>query len=199
MANVRKGECCMRVIAGSRRHLVLKTVPGMAVRPTQDRTKETLFNILNPYLADCRFLDLFSGSGAIGIEALSRGAKDVVMVEQSPDSLACIKDNLKTTKLTEEARLLSMDVFRALPLLEAEGRAFDIIFMDPPYDKELEKQVLTWLAASCLVNEETMIVVEASLQTDFSYLDDLGLEMFREKKYKNNRHVFIQTQENEPA
>lgn len=189
----------MRVIAGSRRHLILKTVPGMAVRPTQDRTKETLFNILNPYLADCRFLDLFSGSGAIGIEALSRGAKDVVMVEQSADSLACIKDNLKTTKLTEEARLLSMDVLRAIPLLEAEGKAFDIIFMDPPYDKELEKQVMELLADSCLVNDQTMIVIEASLQTDFSYLENLGFDLFREKKYKNNQHVFIQTLENEPA
>lgn len=189
----------MRVIAGSRRHLILKTVPGMAVRPTQDRTKETLFNILNPYLADCRFLDLFSGSGAIGIEALSRGAGDVVMVEQSADSLSCIKENLKTTKLTEDARLLSMDVFRALPLLEAEGKAFDIIFMDPPYDNELEKRVLEYLADSCLVNEDTLIVVEASLQTDFSYLNSLRFELFREKNYKNNRHVFIQTWENEPA
>ena len=189
----------MRVIAGSRRHLILKTVPGLAVRPTQDRTKETLFNILNPYLADCRFLDLFSGSGAIGIEALSRGAKDVVLVEQAAESLACIKENLKNTKLTEEAKLLGMDVFRAIPLLEAEGKAFDIIFMDPPYDNELEKRVLEKLADSCLVNEQTMIVVEASLQTDFSYVDGLGLEVFREKKYKNNQHVFIQTQENEPA
>ena len=189
----------MRVIAGSRRHLILKTVPGMAVRPTQDRTKETLFNILNPYLADCRFLDLFSGSGAIGIEALSRGAKDMVMVEQSADSLACIKENLKTTKLTEEARLLAMDVFRAIPVLEEEGKAFDIIFMDPPYDKELEKQVMERLSDSCLVNDRTMVVIEASLQTDFSYLEDLGFDLFREKKYKNNQHVFIQTLENEPA
>jgi len=189
----------MRVIAGSRRHLVLKTVPGMAVRPTQDRTKETLFNILTPYLADCRFLDLFSGSGAIGIEALSRGAKDVVFVEQSTESLVCIKENLKTTRLTEEARLLAMDVFRAIPQLEAEGKAFDIIFMDPPYDNELERRVLERLADSCLVNEDTLIVVEASLQTDFSYLNEIGMEAFREKKYKNNQHVFIQTQENEPA
>ncbi len=189
----------MRVIAGSRRHLLLKTVPGMAVRPTQDRTKETLFNILNPYLADCRFLDLFSGSGAIGIEALSRGAKDVVLVEQSPESLACIKDNLKSTRLSDEARLLSMDVFRAIPLLEAEGKAFDIIFMDPPYDNELEHRVLERLADSCLVNEDTLLIVEASLQTDFLYLNELGFEMFREKKYKNNQHVFIQTRENEPA
>ena len=189
----------MRVIAGSRRHLILKTVPGMAVRPTQDRTKETLFNILNPYLADCRFLDLFSGSGAIGIEALSRGAKDVVMVEQSADSLACIKENLKNTRLTEEARLLSMDVLRAIPQLEAEGRAFDIIFMDPPYDNELEKRVLELLADSCLVNADTIIVVEASLETDFSYLENLGFDLYREKKYKNNQHVFIQTLEDEPA
>lgn len=189
----------MRVIAGSRRHLVLKTVPGMAVRPTQDRTKETLFNILNPYLADCRFLDLFSGSGAIGIEALSRGAKDVVMVEQSTESLTCIKENLKTTKLSEEARVLAMDVFAAIPKLASEGEPFDIIFMDPPYDNELEERVLTMLAGSCLVNEETIIVVEASMQTKFTYLEKLGLEVYREKNYKNNRHVFIQTQENEPA
>lgn len=189
----------MRVIAGSKRHLILKTVPSMAVRPTQDRTKETLFNILSPYLADCRFLDLFSGSGAIGIEALSRGAKDVVLVEQNADALNCIKENLKTTKLTEEARVLSMDVFLALPKLASEGKAFDIIFMDPPYDRELEKQVLTYLADSCLVDEDTLIVAEASLKTDFSYVDKLGLEVFREKKYKNNQHVFIQTQENEPA
>ena len=189
----------MRVIAGSRRHLILKTVPGMAVRPTQDRTKETLFNILNPYLADCRFLDLFSGSGAIGIEALSRGAKDVVLVEQSAESLACIKDNLKTTKLTDEARVLAMDVFLAIPKLAAEGKAFDIIFMDPPYDNELEKRALTMLADSCLVNEDTIIVVEASMQTTFSYVEELGLEVYREKNYKNNRHVFIQTREDEPA
>ena len=109
------------------------------------------------------------------------------------------KENLKSTKLTEEARLLGMDVFRAIPLLEAEGRAFDIIFMDPPYDKELEKQVLVRLADSCLVDEQTLLVVEASLQTDFSYLEELGFEVFREKKYKNNRHMFIQTLENEPA
>lgn len=189
----------MRVIAGSRRHLLLKTVPGMAVRPTQDRTKETLFNILNPYLADSRFLDLFSGSGAIGIEALSRGARDVVLVEQNAESLSCIKENLKTTKLVQEAKVLGMDVLQAIPRLEAEGKAFDIIFMDPPYDNELERKVLERLSTSCLVGEDTLLVVEASLQTDFSYLVTLGFELFREKKYKNNKHVFIQLLEEEPA
>ena len=92
-----------------------------------------------------------------------------------------------------------MDVFAAIPKLASEGKAFDIIFMDPPYDNELEKRALTMLADSCLVNEETLIVVEASAQTSFSYVEELGLEVFREKNYKNNRHVFIQTQEKEPA
>lgn len=189
----------MRVIAGSRRHLILKTVPGLAVRPTTDRTKETLFNILNPYLADASFLDLFSGSGAIGIEALSRGAGEVVMVEQSPEALDCIRGNLRTTKLTEEARLLAMDVRRAITMLEGEGKQFDIIFMDPPFDKELEMQVLHQLSSSPLVTEDTLIVVEASLDTGFSYLDKIGFEIIREKKYKNNQHVFIQRKEPEPA
>ena len=189
----------MRVIAGSRRHLLLKTVPGLSVRPTTDRTKETLFNILNPYLPGCRFLDLFSGSGAIGIEALSRGAADVVLVEQSPEALACIRENLKTTKLTEEAKLMAMDVRRAITELETAGNPFDIIFMDPPFDNELEKQVLFQLASSPLVDADTLIVVEASLQTNFGYVDKLGFEVTREKKYKNNQHVFIQRQENEPA
>lgn len=182
----------MRVIAGSRRHLLLKTVEGMSVRPTTDRTKETLFNILNPYLADCRFLDLFSGSGAIGIEALSRGAADVVMVEQGADALRCIQDNLKTTRLTQEARILSMDVRSAIPILDAEKKPFDIIFMDPPYHHGLERQTLELLSgASALVQDDTRIVVEAAVNTDFSYLSDLNFEVFREKKYKNNQHIFI--------
>ena len=100
----------MRVIAGSRRHLILKSVPGLSVRPTTDRTKETLFNMLTPYLADCSFLDLFSGSGAIGIEALSRGALIAVMVEQSQASLDCIKENLKTVDNILEKYNINYDI-----------------------------------------------------------------------------------------
>lgn len=181
----------MRVIAGSRRHLLLKTLPGLEIRPTTDRTKETLFNILNPYLAGARFLDFFSGSGAIGIEALSRGAETVVMVEQSKDALSCIRDNLKTTKFLDEAHVIPMDVLAAIGTLENEGKSFDIIFMDPPYNKELEKQVLHRLRSSSLVSEDTWIVVEASLETDFSYAEEYGFSIEREKKYKNNQHVFL--------
>ena len=93
----------MRVIAGSRGRIRLTTVKGDKVRPTTDRIKETLFNILQPDIPGASFLDLFSGSGAIGIEALSRGAREAVLVEQDRDALACIRANLKTTRFEEEA------------------------------------------------------------------------------------------------
>ena len=100
----------------------------MDTRPTTDRIKETLFNILQPQLLDCRFLDLFSGSGGIGIEALSRGASYAVFVEKNPKACSCIRENLSFTKLAENGKLLNMDVLQALRSLEGKG-AFDIIFI----------------------------------------------------------------------
>ena len=98
----------MRVIAGSARHIPLKTVPGDNTRPTTDRIKETLFNILQFQLADENFLDLFSGSGGIGIEALSRGASECVFVENNKEAVQCIKTNLKNTRFTE---ICSLQIF----------------------------------------------------------------------------------------
>lgn len=181
----------MRVIAGKAKRIPLVAPSGMDTRPTQDRTKETLFNMLQPYLADSVFLDLFSGSGAIGIEALSRGAKEAVFVEHGREACDCIIKNLKKTKLEEDAALLRINVFDALKRLEQSRYCFDCIFMDPPYNKELEKQVLIQLAGTGLISEDTMIVVEASLETEFLYLEELGFELYNEKKYKTNKHVFI--------
>ena len=181
----------MRVIAGSARRLPLKSVEGMDTRPTTDRVKETLFNVLSPVIFDSIFLDLFAGSGAIGIEALSRGAKEAVFVENNPKAMTCIKDNLKFTKLDKKATTMTRDVLTALYQLEAD-KAFDIIFMDPPYDNELEKQVLSYLSDSSLVYEDTVIIVEASKNTDLSYVEDLGFEIIKEKVYKTNKHVFIE-------
>lgn len=180
----------MRVIAGSAKRLQLKTLDGMDTRPTTDRIKETLFNIITPSLFGSVFLDLFSGSGGIGIEALSRGAKEAVFVENNPKAMACIKENLNTTKLAHKATTLTKDVMTALYQLEGE-KNFDYIFMDPPYNKELEKKVLTYLAGSDLVYEDTVIIVEAAKETDFSYIEDLGFYLIKEKNYKTNKHVFI--------
>ena len=180
----------MRVIAGKARRLSLKTVPGLDTRPTTDRIKETLFNILQPELLDCRFLDLFSGSGAIGIEALSRGAALAVFVEKNPRACACIRENLSFTKLAEGGKLLNMDVLQALRSLEGK-ETFDCIFMDPPYGKELESQVLEYLSTSSIADENTLIVVEADLDTGFSYVEDFGYKQIRTKEYKTNKHVFL--------
>ncbi len=180
----------MRVIAGKARRLQLKTVPGMDTRPTTDRIKETLFNILQPKIPGCRFLDLFSGSGGIGIEALSRGAEYAVFVEKNPRACACIRENLSFTKLAENGKLLNMDVLQALRSLENKGM-FDCIFMDPPYHQELERQVLEYLRESSVLKEDTLIIIEADLNTDFSYVDSLGFELLRSKEYKTNKHVFL--------
>ena len=181
----------MRVIAGSARSLRLKTLDGMETRPTTDRIKETLFNIIGPSVYDSVFLDLFSGSGGIGIEALSRGAREAFFVEKNPKAMACIRENLKFTRLESRAVTITRDVMDALYRLEGE-KVFDIIFIDPPYDREYEKSVLRYLSESDLVYEDTMIIVEASKDTDFSYAKDLGLNIFREKIYKTNKHVFLE-------
>ena len=168
-------ESEMRVIAGKARRLNLKTIPGIDTRPTTDRIKETLFNILQPELLECRFLDLFSGSGGIGIEALSRGASYAVFVEKNPKAAACIRENLAFTKLAEDGKLLNMDVLQ-----------------DPPYNNELERQVLEYLKDSTVADKNTLIIVEADLQTDFSYVESLGYRQLRSKEYKTNKHVFLE-------
>lgn len=181
----------MRVIAGTAKRLQLKTVKGDNTRPTTDRIKETLFNMLQNDIDGCRFLDLFSGSGAIGIEALSRGAKEAVFVENNKEAINCIKENLIFTKLVNSGIVMSYDVMTAISMLEGRNAKFDIVFMDPPYNKEIEKEVLDRLKQSEIIDSDTMIIVEASLNTSFSYLRDMGYELFKEKKYKTNKHMFI--------
>ncbi len=180
----------MRVIAGKARRLPLKTIPGTDTRPTTDRIKETLFNMIQQDLEGCRFLDLFSGSGGIGIEALSRGAKEAVFVENSRKAAACITDNLKFTKLEKQARVMCCDVLTALRKLEGE-KAFDFIFMDPPYQRQLEREALECLKHSTLADGTTKVIIEASLDTSFGDMNRYGFEVVREKQYKTNQHIFL--------
>ena len=181
----------MQVIAGKARRLLLKTVPGMETRPTSNRIKETLFNILQPYLQGSRFLDLFAGCGAIGIEALSRGAREAVFVDKSRKAVHCIEENLEHTRLKDQATVWETDALAAIRRLERSGKTFDIIFLDPPYDAGAEKDVLSLLAASPLVGEDTMIIAEARKENDLSLVLPENLEIYREKLYKNNKHVFM--------
>lgn len=180
----------MRVIAGTARSLPLVAPEGLDTRPTTDRIKETLFNMLQGDVPGAAFVDLFSGSGAIGIEALSRGAKKAYFIDNSPKALACIQKNLAFTKMEDRAIVIKQDASGALnSIYEKE---IDIIFMDPPYDCGHEKEILSLLKNMKYVTDDTLIIVEASLKTDFSYLESLGFEMIKDKRYKTNRHVFIQ-------
>lgn len=182
----------MRVIAGKAKRLQLKTLEGLETRPTTDRIKETLFNMIAPRITDCDFLDLFSGSGAIGIEAISRGARYAAFVEKNKSAIECIKENIKNTKLEDECKVLYMDVTSGIRALELEGKVFDIIFMDPPYNLGLEEEVIRLLQNSNIIYLNTIIIVEASLETSFSYLDDTKFCITKEKLYKTNKHVFIE-------
>lgn len=183
----------MRVIGGTRRSLPLKTIPSNKTRPTTDRIKETLFNMLSPYLSDVRFLDLFAGSGAIGIEALSRGAKEAVFVDQSRECTQVIRENLTFTKFLSEATVYTKDCFSYLR--SYEGEPFDIIFMDPPYNNEFEKQALEIMKDSPLLKDSTLIIFEASKNTDISYLFDMGYILLKDKSYGSNRHVWLRRKE----
>lgn len=179
----------MRVIAGTARSLPLKTPDGLDTRPTSDRIKETLFNMLQTDIPGCVFVDLFSGSGGIGIEALSRGARKAYFVENATKALSCIQQNLTFTKMEDRAIVLKQDACSALgSIFEKE---VDIIFMDPPYDCEHEKNVLSVLKGMRYVTEDTLIITEASLHTDFSWVSDMGFHVVKEKCYKTNKHIFI--------
>ena len=188
----------MRVIAGKARRLPLKTVPGKDTRPTTDRIKETLFNILQNDVCGVRFLDVFSGSGAIGIEALSRGASYACFIEQNRAAAACIRENLSFTHLEQDADVMQSDVLSAFARLEGQP-PFGILFMDPPYGRELEKSVLAYVAERrpSFVDPDTLLIAEAALDTDFSYAQQLGFDVIRVKEYKTNKHVFLRMQKRE--
>lgn len=181
----------MRVIAGKARRTQLKTIEGMETRPTTDRIKETLFNMISHGLCDCKFLDLFAGSGGIGIEAISRGAEKAVFVEKNPKAATCIRENLKITRMESQGEVIVTDVISALKRLEGR-EVFEYVFMDPPYNQLLEKQVLEYLADSDLLAEDALLIVEASLEADFSYLEELGYTVVKRKEYKTNVHMFLE-------
>ena len=181
----------MRVIGGTARSLPLKTVPGLHTRPTTDRIKETLFNMLNPYLPGSSFLDLFSGSGAIGIEALSRGASHAVFVDRDNACCNVIRENLAFTHLDAHSEVLRKDALSAVAFLEGRKEAFDIIFMDPPYASDGVGTVLERLDGSSLVAPHTILIFEEDIRFPLDFIDGLSFEVMKEKKYKTNKHVWL--------
>lgn len=178
----------MRIIAGSARGRRLKTRKGMETRPTADRIKEALFNILAIRVADCSFLDVFAGSGGVGIEALSRGARSCIFVEKSSLCAKIIKENLSLAGLADQAVMLTMDAEAALTYLAKNAAGFNLIFFDPPYySHELE---LTLQLAVPLLLPGGLLVVEHHSRDHCWYNADHWRKI-REKTYGNTTLSFI--------
>jgi 16S rRNA (guanine(966)-N(2))-methyltransferase RsmD len=174
----------VRVIAGTARSCPLAAPPGGGTRPTTDRLKENLFNLLHPYIPNARFLDLFSGSGAIGIEALSRGAREAVFVERLPQAADVIRGNLRAARLEENAAVLPYSAERAIRLLsrDDEKKYFDIVFMDPPYAQGLAEAAAALLLQRQLLAEDGLLVAEISSRETPPQWGD-GLETFDARRY----------------
>ncbi len=178
----------MRIIGGKYRSRVLADFEGEEVRPTSDRAKEALFNILALKLYGARVLDLFSGSGALGLESLSRGAKEVVFNDCSKQSLAILKKNLSTLKITaggEEAKLLNCDYLVAL---ESVKGAFDLILLDPPYRLDYGIPALQKIAQKGLLSENGVAVYERDRPFEGQIE---GLEKYDERKYGKTYFTFF--------
>ena len=141
----------MRIIAGTARGTALFAPKGLDTRPTRDQVKESLFNMLQGYLPEATVLDLFAGSGALGLESLSRGAAYAVLVDRDREAAACIQRNVEKLRFEGRARLLRCEWTQALPRLRAEGDRFDLVFLDPPYRMEELQELCDLLAAEGLL------------------------------------------------
>jgi 16S rRNA (guanine966-N2)-methyltransferase len=151
----------MRVIAGKYRSRRLKGPGALRLRPTSDRLRETLFNVLGPAIADSYFVDLFAGTGAVGIEAISRGARDAFFIESNAKAARLIRDNLKSLDILRGAEVIEADTVRGLEKLASRRLIADFIFLDPPYENTDEYfKVLEFLDASHLIAPRGIVIVE---------------------------------------
>ena len=169
----------MRVIAGQARGLRLSSPSGTNTRPTLDRVKEAVFSMLMPFLNDAVVLDLFAGSGAMGIEALSRGAHKAVFVDILPEAIGCIKSNINSARMENKSLVFKSD---ALAYLKNTDLKFDLIFLDPPYESNLYSDAIKLISQNKLLTENGFIITEWDTEIGFP-CDCQEFEIHREKKY----------------
>ncbi|MDO4711654.1 MAG: 16S rRNA (guanine(966)-N(2))-methyltransferase RsmD [Peptostreptococcaceae bacterium] len=176
----------MRVISGTARGKKLKSPVDESVRPTLDRVKENLFNIIGSGIRDAVVLDLFAGSGALGIEALSRGAKRCVFVDNDKRSIELVRQNLKETRLAEHAVVHLAEAQSIIQKLCAEGQKFDYIFIDPPYCQGIVQKILKQLEKCNIMQEEGFVIIETDrFERPPEEISDLL--KIKEREYSNTR------------
>ncbi|CAM3068215.1 16S rRNA (guanine(966)-N(2))-methyltransferase RsmD [Paenibacillus taichungensis] len=162
----------MRVVSGSAKGRPLKAVPGTGTRPTTDKVKEALFSMIGPYFEGGTALDLFAGSGGLGIEALSRGMDKAVFVDLESKSIEVIRANLKATKLEDQAAIYRNDASRALKALAKRSTKFDLVFLDPPYRMKNGDELMLTMHELDLLEPEATIVLE--YESKYSYPEQFG-------------------------
>ncbi len=173
----------MRIIGGKRRGLVIKSIDGETTRPTKDEVREALFNILANKIPESRFLDLFAGSGAIGIEAISRGAKEVVFSDINIDCVHVINENLEKAKFTSYSKVINKDFKSVLNGLK--DSKFDIIYVDPPYNKRLGIEAINMISDLDILEIDGIIILETD--TNEEVPEDIEkYERYNQKKYGRN-------------
>ena len=171
----------MRVVAGTAKGVSLKTPDGLSTRPTADRVKEALFSIIQFDIPGAKVLDLFGGSGQLGIEALSRGAKSAVFVDHSPVACKLIEENLKRTKLQEQGRVVRSDY---MSFLKNSREKFDIILLDPPYAEKFLENALNFITEIDILQTNGIIVAERPVEKEL-LLNFSGYSRSRDYKYGN--------------
>lgn len=179
----------MRVISGTAKSLRLKTIEGDSTRPTTDRIKETLFNIIGCEVFDSYVLDLFAGSGGIGIEALSRGALFCDFVDNNLKCVNVIGENLRFTHLDNKAQVIKGDVISYIN--GCRNKKYDIIFIDPPYRLGFEMDVLKSISSNGLCHKDTVIILEALKGFDEETVLECGYTVEKVKVYGTNKHIFM--------
>ena len=173
----------MRVIAGKARGLTLNTIDGDSTRPTRDMVREAIFSILAFKIPDCNFLDLFSGSGAMGIEAISRGAKSATFIDINPECIKVISKNIEKAKFLEYSKVYNTDYKNAIK--KFGNHSFDIVFVDPPYNKEMGIDAITRLSENDILSDGGVIILETD--TNEIVPDEIGrYEKFNYKRYGRN-------------
>ncbi len=172
----------LRVIAGCAKGHKLKTVKGLTTRPTSDRVKESMFNIIAAQLDSAYVLDVFAGTGSLGIEALSRGAEQAIFFDKSSECCDLIKDNLVHTKLAEKAEVYTTDFVCGIERLHAQDRKFDLILLDPPYNKNFIQETLKTLINNDIIRDDGIVVAEHSLSDNLPVASG-RLEAIDSRKY----------------
>ena len=182
----------MRIISGIARGSRLVTLEGIETRPTLDRVKEPLFSIIQMYIKDANVLDLFAGSGALGLEALSRGAKSAVLTDISEKAINVINQNVQKTKLEDKVIVLHQSYDEALKQMASEKQEFDVIFLDPPYTSGLLEDAIREILEYNLLSKEGIIVVETDMESELQKIQNIGLHIKDIRKYGRVMLLFLE-------